>query len=118
MYKDKKSDVTGKGKRRITPLPSFDEINLMSKEQQDKIYKKIKARTEITISKTGKTVGTYIYETLLQTLFKKYAENWYVLLSANFIKTNLSPFSRNRWNCSRSCSAKFHTMNPTEYAGF
>jgi len=66
IVKDKKTDTTGKEKRRITPLPSFDEINLMSKEQQDKIYKKIKARTEITISNTGKTVGTYIYETLLQ----------------------------------------------------
>lgn len=38
----------------------------MSKKDQDKIYKKIKAKTEITISNTGKTVGTYIYETLLQ----------------------------------------------------
>ncbi len=66
IVKDKKTDTTGKEKRRITPLPSFDEIDQMSKEQQDKIYKKIKARTEITINNTGKTVGTYIYETLLQ----------------------------------------------------
>ncbi|MDR3047014.1 MAG: hypothetical protein LBU51_05280, partial [Bacteroidales bacterium] len=65
IVKDKKSDATGKEKRRITPLPSFDEINLMSKEQQYKIYKKIKARTEITITNSNKTVGTYIYETLL-----------------------------------------------------
>ena len=66
VVKDKKTDTTGKEKRRITPLPSFDEIDLMSKEQKDKMYKKIKARTEITISNTGKTVGTYIYETLLE----------------------------------------------------
>jgi CRISPR-associated endonuclease Csn1 len=66
IVKDKKTDITGKEKRRITPLPSFDEIDLMSREQKDKIYKKIKARTEITISNSGKTVGTYIYETLLQ----------------------------------------------------
>ncbi|MEI6755369.1 MAG: type II CRISPR RNA-guided endonuclease Cas9, partial [Paludibacter sp.] len=66
IVKDKKSDSTGKAKRRITPLPSFDEINLMSKKDQDKIYKKIKARTEITIQNSASTVGTYIYNTLLQ----------------------------------------------------
>ncbi|MDR0801802.1 type II CRISPR RNA-guided endonuclease Cas9 [Fluviicola sp.] len=66
IVKDKRTDTTGKEKRKITPLPSFDEINLMAKKDQDKIYKKIKARTEITISNTGKTVGTYIYETLLE----------------------------------------------------
>ena len=64
--KDKKSDTTGKEKRRIMPLPSFDEINLMSKKDQDKIYKKIKARTEITIQNSTSTVGTYIYNSLLQ----------------------------------------------------
>lgn len=66
IVKDKRTDTTGKEKRKITPLPSFDEINLMSKKDQDKIYKKIKARTEITIKNSNKTVGTYIYETLLQ----------------------------------------------------
>lgn len=66
ILKDKKTDTTGKEKRKITPLPSFDEINLMSKKDQDKIYKKIKARTEITIQNSNKTVGTYIYESLLQ----------------------------------------------------
>lgn len=66
VVKDKKTDKDGKEKRRITPLPSFEEIDLMSKKEQDKIYKKIKARTEITIANSGKTVGTYIYETLLQ----------------------------------------------------
>lgn len=66
IVKDKRSDLTGKEKRKITPLPTFDEINLMSKIDQDKIYKKIKAKTEITITNTGKTVGAYIYDTLLQ----------------------------------------------------
>lgn len=64
--KDRKTDKTGREKRRITPLPSFEEIDLMSKQEQDKIYKKIKAKTEITIANSGKTVGTFIYETLLQ----------------------------------------------------
>lgn len=66
IVKDKKTDKDGKEKRRITPLPTFEEIDLMSKKEQDKIYKKIKARTEITIDNSGKTVGTYIYETLLK----------------------------------------------------
>jgi CRISPR-associated endonuclease Csn1 len=66
IVKDKKTDKDGKEKRRITPLPSFEEIDLMSKKEQDKIYKKIKARTEITIATSRKTVGSYIYETLLQ----------------------------------------------------
>ena len=50
IVKDKRSDISGKEKRRITPLPTFEEIDLMSKKDQDKIYKKIKAKTEITIS--------------------------------------------------------------------
>ncbi|HWC52058.1 MAG TPA: HNH endonuclease domain-containing protein [Chitinophagaceae bacterium] len=66
IVKDKKLDKVGKEKRKITPLPSFEEIELMSKKEQDKIYRKIKAKTEITISNSGKTVGTYIYDTLLQ----------------------------------------------------
>lgn len=65
IIKDKKKDVDGKEKRKITPLPSFEEIDLMSKKEQDKIYKKIKIKTEITISNSGKTVGAYIYDTLL-----------------------------------------------------
>lgn len=66
IVKNKKQDKEGKEKRKITPLPTFEEIDLMSKADQDKIYKKIKAKTEITISNSGKTVGTYIYDTLLQ----------------------------------------------------
>ncbi|MGI5976051.1 MAG: type II CRISPR RNA-guided endonuclease Cas9 [Paludibacter sp.] len=66
IVKDRKSDTTGKEKRKITPLPSFQEIDAMSTEAQNKIYKKIKARTEITITNSGKTVGAYIYDTLLQ----------------------------------------------------
>lgn len=66
IIKDKKNDTEGKEKRRITPLPTFDEINLMSKKDQDKIYKKIKARTEITIINSNQTVGAYIYENLLK----------------------------------------------------
>jgi CRISPR-associated endonuclease Csn1 len=66
IVKDKKSDTIGKEKRRITPLPTFEEIELMSKQEQDKYYKKIKVKTEITIQSSGKTVGEYIYDSLLQ----------------------------------------------------
>lgn len=65
IVKDKKSDLSGKEKRKITPLTSFEEIDVMTKAEQDKIYKKIKAKTEITIQNSGKTVGTYIYDYLL-----------------------------------------------------
>src|SRR5690606_13058001 len=66
IVKDKKSDATGKEKRRITPLPSFEDIELMSKKDQDKIYQKIKARTELSIQESGTTVGEYIYRSFLK----------------------------------------------------
>jgi len=67
ILKDKKKDSVGREKRSLSILPSFEEINLLSKKEQDKIYKKIKARTELTISESKKTVGSYIYKTLLRT---------------------------------------------------
>jgi CRISPR-associated endonuclease Csn1 len=66
IVKDRNKDVDGIEKRKITPLPTFDEINLLAKKDQDKIYKKIKVRTELTIKESGKTVGSYIYENLLR----------------------------------------------------
>jgi CRISPR-associated endonuclease Csn1 len=89
IVKDKKSDTTGKEKRRITPLPSFDEINLMSKKEQDKIYKKIKARTEITIRNSNKTVGTYIYENLLQNPSQKIRGKLIRTIERKFYKEEL-----------------------------
>jgi CRISPR-associated endonuclease Csn1 len=89
IVKDKKSDTIGKEKRRITPLPSFDEINLMSKKDQDKIYKKIKARTEVTISNSGKTVGVYIYDTLLQNPNQKIRGQLIRTIERNFYKSEL-----------------------------
>jgi len=89
IVKDKKSDAAGKEKRRITPLPSFDEINLMSKKDQDKIYKKIKARTEITIRNSNKTVGTYIYENLLQNPSQKIRGKLVRTIERKFYKEEL-----------------------------
>jgi CRISPR-associated endonuclease Csn1 len=89
IVKDKKSDTTGKEKRRITPLPSFDEINLMNKKEQDKIYKKIKVRTEITISNSGKTVGAYIYDALLQNPSQKIRGKLVRTIERKFYKDEL-----------------------------
>jgi CRISPR-associated endonuclease Csn1 len=66
VVKDKRTDSTGKPKRKITPLPSFEEIDRMPQTEKDKIYAKIKAKTEITILNSGKTVGEYIYLKLLE----------------------------------------------------
>lgn len=65
ISKEKNGDSSGSEKRKFTPLPSFEEIDSKSKAEQDKIYKKIKAKTEITIQNSNKTVGSYIYDTLL-----------------------------------------------------
>jgi CRISPR-associated endonuclease Csn1 len=65
LIKDNKNSNSGVEKRRISLLPSFEEINLMGQKDQDKIYKKIKIKTELTISNSQKTVGTYIFDSLL-----------------------------------------------------
>jgi CRISPR-associated endonuclease Csn1 len=67
IVKEKNKDSDGKEKRKITPLPSFEEIELLTQAEKDKIYKKIKAKTEVSITNSGKTVGSFIYETLLNT---------------------------------------------------
>lgn len=89
IVKDRRQDKEGKEKRRITPLPSFDEIDLMSKKEQDKIYKKIKAKTEITINNSGKTVGTYIYDTLLQKPHQKIKGKLVRTIERKFYKAEL-----------------------------
>lgn len=89
IVKDKKSDTTGKERRKITPLPSFDEINLMSKKDQDKIYKKIKARTEVTIENSKQTVGAYIYEALLQNPAQKIRGKLIRTIERKFYKEEL-----------------------------
>lgn len=89
IVKDKKTDTTGKEKRKITPLPSFEEIDLMSKADQDKIYKKIKAKTELTISNSEKTVGVYIYDTLLQKPTQKIRGKLVRTIERKFYKNEL-----------------------------
>ncbi|HMO62602.1 MAG TPA: HNH endonuclease domain-containing protein [Ferruginibacter sp.] len=89
IVKDKKSDTHGKEKRKITPLPSFDEIDLMSKKDQDKIYKKIKARTELSIQNSDKTVGAFIYDTLLKSPSQKIRGKLIRTIERNFYKDEL-----------------------------
>jgi CRISPR-associated endonuclease Csn1 len=89
IVKDSKRDKDGKEKRKITPLPSFEEINLMTKQEQDKIYGKIKAKTQITIRESGKTVGKYIYDTLLQKPNQKIRGKLIRTIDRDFYKTEL-----------------------------
>ena len=56
----------GTVKQNLSILPSFDEIEKLDEKQKNKLYDKIKLRTEKTIADTGKTVGTYIYDSILQ----------------------------------------------------
>ncbi len=56
----------GTTKFRISSLPTLDEIDKLDKKAQNKLYGKIKIKTENEIDKSKKTVGTYIYDTLLQ----------------------------------------------------
>ncbi|MBS1588414.1 MAG: type II CRISPR RNA-guided endonuclease Cas9 [Bacteroidetes bacterium] len=90
IVKDKKTDKEGKEKRKITPLPSFEEIDLMSKKEQDKIYGKIKVKTQITIKNTGKTVGAYIYDTLLQKPNQKIRGKLVRTIDRSFYKEELT----------------------------
>jgi len=55
----------GSIKSELSFLPTFDEIDSMEKKQKDKMYAKIKLKTEKSIDSTGKTVGCYIYDALL-----------------------------------------------------
>lgn len=96
IVKDKKSDTTGKEKRKITPLPSFDEINLMNKKDQDKIYKKIKTRTEVTIENSKQTVGTYIYEALLKNPTQKIRGKLVRTIERKFYKDELKAILENQ----------------------
>lgn len=56
----------GTTKFRISSLPTLEEIDRLDKKAQNKLYGKIKIKTENEIDKSGKTLGAYIYDTLLQ----------------------------------------------------
>lgn len=96
IIKNKKNDNSGLEKRKVTPLPSLEEIDLMNKQEQDKIYKKIKAKTEITITKSNRTVGTYIYETLLQKPNQKIRGKLVRTIERKFYKDELKQILENQ----------------------
>lgn len=89
IIKDKKSDTSGKEKRKITTLPSFDEIDLMSQTDKDKFYKKIKIKTELAIEQSNKTVGTYIIENLIKQPKQKIRGKLIRTIERKFYKSEL-----------------------------
>lgn len=56
----------GSEKNELSFLPTMDEIERMDSQRKAKMYAKIKLRTEKDIENSHKTVGSYIYDTLLQ----------------------------------------------------
>lgn len=56
----------GVARRSYSVLPSTEEIERMSEKDKYKLYAKIKIRNEKEVESSGKTVGTYIYDTILQ----------------------------------------------------
>lgn len=89
IIKNKKNDSIGEEKRRIQLLPTFEEIELMSFEQKNKIFKKIKIKTEITIRNSGKTVGSYIYDSLLKNPTQKVRGKLVRTIERKFYKDEL-----------------------------
>lgn len=89
VEKDKKNGTIGKEKRKITILPSFEEIEALDEANKNKIYKKIKAKTELTINESGKTVGTYIYDALLQNPYQKLRGKLIRTIERKFYKEEL-----------------------------
>lgn len=89
-----KKDKEGKEKRQIKILPSFEEIDAMPKAEQDRLYKKIKIKTENAIEKSGKTVGEYIYDTLLQNLNQKIRGKLIRTIERKFYKDELTRILR------------------------
>jgi CRISPR-associated endonuclease Csn1 len=79
----------GLPKRRLSVLPSFEEIDLMSQADKDKIYKKIKAKTEAVINNSGKTVGSYIYDALLTNPKQKIRGKLVRTIERKFYKSEL-----------------------------
>ena len=56
----------GSIKNELSFLPSTEEIDRMDEQRKARMYAKIKLRTEKEIENSHKTVGSYIYDSLLQ----------------------------------------------------
>lgn len=86
----KKDKIEGKPKVRLSILPSFEEIDKMSKAEQDKIYSKIKIKTEKLINDSDKTVGSFIYDTLLKNPNQKINGKLIRTIERKFYKNEIS----------------------------
>ena len=110
----------GSKKEELSFLPSADEIEKMDAQRKGKMYAKIKLRTEKDIDNSHKTVGCYIYDTLLQkpdqkiigklvrTVERKYykEELWQILES----QTALMPELRDE-NLYKKCIEELYPCN-------
>jgi len=65
IKKDKKTNTELK-EPSLSYLPTIEEIEAMDATKKAKMYSKIKIKTEKDINDSNKTVGTYIYDTLLK----------------------------------------------------
>jgi CRISPR-associated endonuclease Csn1 len=79
----------GTKKESLSFLPSFDEIELMDTAKKGKFYKKIKLKTENGIEKSCKTVGQYVYDTLLQNPSQKINGKLIRVIERKFYKKEL-----------------------------
>jgi CRISPR-associated endonuclease Csn1 len=79
----------GTNKVSLSFLPSFDEIDKMDAARKGKFYKKIKIKTENEIDKSKKTVGQYIYDTLLENPTQKINGKLVRVIERKFYKAEL-----------------------------
>ena len=76
-------------KNTLSFLPTFEEIDSMNETQKNKMYAKIKIKTEKLIEDTRKTVGEFIYDSLLQNPDVKVAGKLIRTIERKFYKDEL-----------------------------
>ena len=76
-------------KNTLSFLPTFEEIDSMNETQKNKMYAKIKIKTEKLIEDTQKTVGEFIYDSLLQNPDVKIAGKLIRTIERKFYKAEL-----------------------------
>ncbi len=79
----------GTKKESLSYLPTFDEIEAMDATKKAKFYQKIKIKTENEIKLSGKTVGAFIYDTILQVPEQKIKGKLIRTIERNFYKEEL-----------------------------
>ena len=79
----------GTTKQSLSVLPSVDEIEKMTEKEKNKLYGKIRLKTEKDITDSGKTVGTYIYDSILQNPSQKVRGKLVRTIERKFYKDEL-----------------------------